>query len=369
MNISGLLRGNVLSYSVFRRQQHKTPISRCFTSTTNHNNDNNTSTPTIFNIKRKKERDGTGQTKGYYDEKYVLETGLKSGKPASNKPTYLVLGIESSCDDTGAAVVRSDGTILSNVVYSQYEIHQKFGGVVPSLAMEAHKSNIDKAVNEAIQQAGLSSVNDIDVIAVTKGPGLEVCLRVGLRKAQLLAREFQKTFVTVHHLEAHCMTARLGGILITSDDMISSNSSSEKNASKPLPSSPSSSSSSIPSIPKVEFPFLTLLASGGHTSIVLCHGLGNYTVLGGTLDDALGEAFDKVSRILGIVSDRSGGAAVEEQAAAYFERNKNVSMNVLKDRLNALNMKLPLLGRPNCDFSYSGTSYTILCYTMLYIYC
>jgi N6-L-threonylcarbamoyladenine synthase len=229
--------------------------------------------------------------------------------------------------------------------------------------MEAHKSNIDKAVNEAIQQAGLSSVNDIDVIAVTKGPGLEVCLRVGLRKAQLLAREFQKTFVTVHHLEAHCMTARLGGILITSDDT-SSNSSSEKNASKPLSSSPSSSSS-VPSIPKLEFPFLTLLASGGHTSIVLCHGLGNYTVLGGTLDDALGEAFDKVSRILGIVSERSGGAAVEEQAAAYFERNKNVSMNVLKDRLNALNMKLPLLGRPNCDFSYSGTSYTIL----YYIYC
>lgn len=95
-----------------------------------------------------------------------------------------MLGIESSCDDTGVAVVRSDGVVLSNIVYSQYGIHEKFGGVVPSLAMEAHKTNIELALKDAISKAGLNSIDEVDAIAVTKGPGLEICLRVGLRKAQ-----------------------------------------------------------------------------------------------------------------------------------------------------------------------------------------
>lgn len=131
-------------------------------------------------------RNGFGNIKGYggSQQNYVIERLNKSGLPNSSKH-FTVLGIESSCDDTGAAIVRSDGTVLSNVVYSQYEIHQRFGGIVPGLAMEAHKSHIDKAVNEALTQAGLSSVNDVDAIAVTKGPGLEICLRVGLRKAQV----------------------------------------------------------------------------------------------------------------------------------------------------------------------------------------
>ena len=132
-------------------------------------------------------RNGLGKPKGYWDAKsrYTLERHNLSGLPDTSKP-FLVLGIESSCDDTGVAVVRSDGYILSNVVYSQYEIHQKFGGIVPGLAMEAHKGNIEKAVAEAIQQAGLRSVNEVDAIAVTRGPGLEICLRVGFQKAQVL---------------------------------------------------------------------------------------------------------------------------------------------------------------------------------------
>ena len=132
-------------------------------------------------------RNGLGKPKGYWDAKsrYILERHNLSGLPDMSKP-FLVLGIESSCDDTGVAVVRSDGHILSNVVYSQYEIHQKFGGIVPGLAMEAHKGNIEKAVTEAIQQAGLSSVADVDAIAVTRGPGLEICLRVGFQKAQVI---------------------------------------------------------------------------------------------------------------------------------------------------------------------------------------
>ena len=152
----------------------------------------------VFKMKRKKgSRDGLGKPKGYYDteSRYVLEYGSKSGLPDKitdipQKP-FLVLGIESSCDDTGAAVVSSTGEILSNIVYSQYEIHEKFGGVVPSLAMEAHKSNINKAVENALTQAGLSSVDEVDAIAVTKGPGLEVCLRVGLRKAQVGERQIE----------------------------------------------------------------------------------------------------------------------------------------------------------------------------------
>jgi tRNA N6-adenosine threonylcarbamoyltransferase len=131
-------------------------------------------------------RNGLGKPKGFWDVKsrYVLERQTLSGLPDKSKP-FLVLGIESSCDDTGAAIVRSDGVVLSNVVYSQYEIHQKFGGIVPSLAMEAHKGNIEKAVSEAIQQAGLLSLDEVDAIAVTRGPGLEICLRVGYQKAQV----------------------------------------------------------------------------------------------------------------------------------------------------------------------------------------
>lgn len=141
---------------------------------------------TVLFSTQKVTRNGLGKPKGYWDVKsrYVLEKQNLSGLPDLSKP-FLVLGIESSCDDTGAAIVRSDGVILSNVVYSQYEIHEKFGGIVPSLAMEAHKGNIEKAVSEAIKQAGLKSCDEIDVIAVTRGPGLEICLRVGYQKAQV----------------------------------------------------------------------------------------------------------------------------------------------------------------------------------------
>lgn len=147
----------------------------------------------------KKNRDGLGKAKGYVDSnlRYIMDRVTESGLPyktiassyinnnsiAINKP-YIVLGIESSCDDTGVAIVRSDGTILSNIIYSQQQIHEKFGGIVPGLAMKAHQDNINIAVEEAVAAAGLNSLADIDAVAVTKGPGLEICLRVGFRKAQ-----------------------------------------------------------------------------------------------------------------------------------------------------------------------------------------
>ena len=158
-------------------------------------------------------RNGLGKPKGYWDVKsrYVLEQQNLSGLPDVSKP-FLVLGIESSCDDTGAAIVRSDGVILSNVVYSQYEIHEKFGGIVPSLAMEAHKGNIEKAVSEAIKLAGLESCAEVDVIAVTRGPGLEICLRVGYQKAQV--RYFMQHFCNEVKYHNHLI---LSGVYIIYD--------------------------------------------------------------------------------------------------------------------------------------------------------
>jgi N6-L-threonylcarbamoyladenine synthase len=127
-------------------------------------------------------------------------------------------------------------------------------------------------VDKAISDAGLTNVSEVDAIAVTRGPGLEICLRVGCRKAQALAQEFNKPFVTVHHLEAHCLIARLAGVEIK----------------RSQPEDKSSSLIGIEFSPRVEFPFLVFLASGGHTSLMLCHGVGDFKLLGGTLDDALG---------------------------------------------------------------------------------
>jgi N6-L-threonylcarbamoyladenine synthase len=283
-----------------------------------------------------KVRDGIGKPKGYADARlrYILdkEAGALSGLPDMTKP-FLVLGIETSCDDTGVAVVSSDGRVLSNVVYSQYEMHERFGGIVPGIAMQTHKDNIEKAIAEAVAAAGLQGVHQVDAIAVTKGPGLEICLRVGLRKAQEIARQFQKPLVTVHHLEAHCLIARLAGTRVTGEEDRSSNDEGERVDTI-------IAVESVHGTKRVEFPFLTLLASGGHTSLLICRGLGDYDVLGGTLDDALGEAFDKAARLMGLRTGGSGGAAVEAQAMA--------------GRIRTDLLKVPMRDRMDCDFSYAG---------------
>eukprot|EP01036_Dinobryon_divergens_P026128 gene26129-34740_t len=283
-------------------------------------------------------REGMGLPKGYADikSKYIFEEETLSGLPNIQK-SYLVLGIETSCDDTGVAVVSSNGTILSNVVFSQSGIHENFGGIVPSLAMEAHKSNIDKAIAKALEDSG-QTFDSIDAVAVTKGPGLEICLRVGCRKAQEVARTYNKPFVTVHHLEAHCLLARLAGVEMNAETL--------QSTSVVVPSSGSTNTTTTSTTaevfePKVAFPFLALLVSGGHTSILICHGLGDYTVLGATLDDSLGEAFDKASRLLGLRTAGCGGAAVEITA-----REGNINHSTA--------MKVPMKRKINCDFSYAG---------------
>lgn len=235
----------------------------------------------------------------------------KSGLPV-NEP-FCVLGIESSCDDTGAAIIRSDGVILGESLASQHSIHEEWGGVVPGLAKTAHEQNIDRVVNESLQRAGMQ-IQDVDAIGVTVGPGLEICLRVGCEKAKELAIQNKKPFVGVHHLEAHILMARLPKDHNQTDQPAEDRS--------------------------MEFPFLALLVSGGHCQILKCIGIGSYTILGGTLDDSLGEAFDKTARLLGLPVGGGGGPAVE--ALARDGNPKSVKLPV------------PLQKRRDMDFSYAG---------------
>jgi N6-L-threonylcarbamoyladenine synthase len=235
-----------------------------------------------------------------------------SGLPDRSK-LFCVLGIETSCDDTAAAVVRSDGVILSEAIAKQDAIHAQWGGVVPGLARDAHAAALERVVNEAIAGAGLSSVADVDAIGVTVGPGLEICLRVGSNYAIELAEKYDRPFVRVHHLEAHCLMARLAAKL------------ERPELEEPLP-----------------FPFLCLLVSGGHCQLLLCKGVGDYSVLGSTLDDALGEAYDKVARLLGLDVGGGGGPALEAFAAT------GVAANVLQP------LPIPMSKRKDTAFSFAG---------------
>lgn len=242
----------------------------------------------------------TYQPGGSSGVSFVAKSGLP--KDYSSRP-FTVLGIESSCDDTGAAVVRSDGVILGESLASQSHIHEEWGGIVPGLAKSAHEENIDRVIDEALEQAQ-TTLEEIDAIGVTVGPGLELCLRVGSEKACQLAKDFKKPFVGVHHLEAHILMARL---------------ENQK---------------------ALEFPFLALLVSGGHCQLLKCLGIGRYAVIGGTLDDSLGECYDKTARLLGLPIGGGGGPALEALA-----KNGNAT---------AISLTIPLQKRQDCDFSYAG---------------
>jgi tRNA N6-adenosine threonylcarbamoyltransferase len=188
-----------------------------------------------------------------------LSFRAKSGLPDRTRP-FTVLGIESSCDDTGAAVVRSDGVILGQALASQQEIHEAWGGVVPGLARDAHVAKIHDVVQEALQNANLTSPSQVDAIAVTVGPGLEICLRVGCDKARDLAMQYRKPFVAIHHLEAHILMARLPSLIAKNDAFHLVPATADKHESRRA----------------VGFPFLALLVSGGHCQIMKCLGIGRY---------------------------------------------------------------------------------------------
>jgi N6-L-threonylcarbamoyladenine synthase len=185
------------------------------------------------------------------------------------------LGIETSCDDTGAAVVADGRRILSNVLLSQNELHARYGGVFPEMASRSHVETIEPTIRRALEEAHLS-VGELDAVAVTRGPGLAGSLVVGVNAAKGLALAANLPFLGIHHLEAHIYSLWLGR---------------EEEDS---------------------FPVLCLIVSGGHTDLYLMDGHGRYRRLGRTLDDAAGEAFDKVARLLGL--PYPGGPAIEEAA-------------------------------------------------------
>lgn len=210
-----------------------------------------------------------------------------------------ILGIETSCDETSASVVTSSKQILSNVIISQIAEHQEFGGVVPEIASRAHLSYLQEVVINAMKEANLSYA-DLDAIAVTAGPGLVGGLLVGITFAQGLSYIIKKPVIAINHLEGHALTARLTN--------------------------------------EVQFPYLTLLVSGGHCQILIVENVGVYHKLGGTLDDAVGESFDKVAKMLGL--DYPGGPIVEKMAIAG-DQKRYVFPQAMKGRLG-------------CDFSFSG---------------
>ena len=211
----------------------------------------------------------------------------------------LVLGIETSCDETAAAVVSEDREILANVVFSQIDEHQPFGGVVPEIAARAHLSLLDGLIERAMREAEVDW-SDLSAVAATGGPGLIGGVIVGVMTAKAVAIATGLPFVAVNHLEGHALTARL------TDD--------------------------------VEFPYLLLLVSGGHCQLLEVEGVGRYRRLGTTIDDAVGEAFDKTAKLLGL--GYPGGPAVERAA--------------LEGDPARFKLPRPMVGRPGCDFSFSG---------------
>ncbi len=214
-----------------------------------------------------------------------------------------VIGIETSCDETACAILDDAGKVLAEAVASQITEHAKFGGVVPEIAARAHLTTLPTMVQTVLKQAGLKA-SGLRAVAATTGPGLIGGLIVGANFAKAMALATGADFYAINHLEAHALTARLPGIAKTTP----------------------------------AFPYLLLLASGGHTMLLDVRGVGEYRVVGTTRDDAAGEAFDKVAKILGL--PYPGGPALEQLAMAGDAA--------------AIQLPRPMLGRGGCDFSFSG---------------
>ncbi len=225
----------------------------------------------------------------------------------SKKP--LILGIETSCDETAVSIVTENDSgnpvVLSNVVSSQINVHKEFGGVVPELAARCHVDKIDRIFKKAIDNSG-KKIDEIDAVASTAGPGLIVCLSVGLSFGKAFATSINKPFIAVNHLEGHALSPRLNSNL--------------------------------------EYPYLLLLISGGHSQFLNVQGLGKYKRLGTTIDDALGEAFDKTAKLLGI--EFPGGPQIEILAK--------------KGDPNKFNLPKPIFNRGGCNLSFAGLKTAIL---------
>ena len=225
----------------------------------------------------------------------------------SKKP--LILGIESSCDETAASLItendQGDPIVLSSIISSQIDVHKKFGGVVPELAARSHIEKIDLIVQKAIDDSG-KKIEDIDAVASTAGPGLIVCLSVGLSFGKAFASTINKPFIAVNHLEGHALSPKLNS--------------------------------------KLNYPYLLLLISGGHSQYLSVRGLGKYKRLGTTIDDALGEAFDKTAKLLGI--EFPGGPQIEVLAK--------------KGDPKKYTLPKPILNKGGCNLSFAGLKTAIL---------
>ncbi|MDA9670174.1 tRNA (adenosine(37)-N6)-threonylcarbamoyltransferase complex transferase subunit TsaD [Candidatus Pelagibacter sp.] len=225
----------------------------------------------------------------------------------SKKP--LILGIESSCDETATSIITEDEqgnpVVLSNIVSSQVEVHKEFGGVVPELAARSHVEKIDWIVQKAIDDSG-RKIEEIDAIASTAGPGLIVCLSVGLSFGKAFAGALNIPFIAVNHLEGHALSPKLNS--------------------------------------ELNYPYLLLLISGGHSQFLNVQGLGKYKRLGTTIDDALGEAFDKTAKLLGI--EFPGGPQIEILAK--------------KGDPNKYDLPKPIFNKGGCNLSFAGLKTAIL---------
>ena len=221
----------------------------------------------------------------------------------------IILGIESSCDETAASIVSENEqgipTILSNIVSSQVDVHKEFGGVVPELAARSHVDKIDLITKRAIDESGIN-LEDIDAVAATAGPGLVVCLSVGLSFGKAMAASLNKPFIAINHLEGHALSPKLNSDL--------------------------------------NYPYLLLLISGGHTQFLNVKGLEKYKRLGTTIDDAVGEAFDKTAKLLGI--EFPGGPQIEEYAK--------------KGNPYKYELPRPIFHKGGCNLSFAGLKTAVL---------
>jgi len=221
----------------------------------------------------------------------------------------IILGIETSCDETAVSLIQDDESgvpkILSNIVSSQFDVHKEFGGVVPELAARSHVEKIDLIAKKAIKESGVS-LDKVSAIAATAGPGLIVCLTIGLNFGKTIASALDIPFIGVNHLEGHALSPKLHS--------------------------------------KINYPYLLLLISGGHSQFLSVNGLGNYKRLGTTIDDALGEAYDKTAKLLGI--EFPGGPKLEE-----FSK---------KGDPNKFELPQPIINKGGCNLSFAGLKTAIL---------
>ena len=225
-------------------------------------------------------------------------------KKTQNSSHKIIMGIETSCDETAVAIVKSDKQILSNIVLSQLKEHEAFGGVVPEIAARAHMDHIDTLIKASIDEANID-FNNLDAIAATVGPGLIGGVMVGMMAGKAISASYHVPFIGVNHLEAHLLTPRL--------------------------------------VSNIQFPYLVLLVSGGHTQILIAEAIGKYKRLGTTIDDALGECFDKSAKLMGL--PYPGGPNLEKMADQCIDPDKAIERFPLPT---------PLKGRAGCDFSFSG---------------